>query len=276
MDFSGITRIGKHLVGVTTKHAPTIFTVLTGAGVIVTVILAIDATPKAIHILEEERHRVWLEIEKNRAPDDHHKYSEKEFVISRMDVVKLVWRCYIPAAIAGVATIGLGIGANSINLRRNAALASVYGITKATLKEYEDKVVETIGANKARKIKDEIAQDHLTRNPIESNQVFLTGRGEMLCYDKYSGRYFKGDIDKIRKTENKLNRQMLADIYVSLNDVYGEIGLPYIPLGDDVGWNRDYTLTFVDPFPTMLSTDEQPCLVIDFMVGPKPGYKDLY
>jgi len=234
-----------------------------GAGVITTVILGIEATPKALYILEQDRDRRERESE-NGAIDP----------LTKREVIKLVWRCYIPTAAMAFATIACGVGANSINLQRNAALASVYGIAEASLKEFENKVVETIGEAKTQKIHDDIAQDHLTKNPVESSQVIITGGGDMLCYDDYSGRYFKGDIDKIRKAENRLVKECNGDAYPSLNDFYYEIGLPIIPMGSDCGWNRDYPLDLV--FSSMLSTDEQPCLVVKFFIAPKANYKDLY
>ena len=129
--------------------------------------------------------------------------------LTKLEVIKIAWRPYVPAAAICLATIGCIIGANHISLRRNAALASLYGITEAAFKEYRTKVVETIGQNKELKVRDEISADRVKKNPVGTNEIIFTGKGEVLCYDSLSGRYFKSDIEQIRRTVNELNKKSL-------------------------------------------------------------------
>ena len=100
------------------KNSPTILTGLAVAGVVTTVVMAVKATPKALEILDQER--VMRED-----------YSERWLVpvekITKKDIVKLTWKCYLPSFLMGGATIAAIIAANSINLRRNAALSGLYG-----------------------------------------------------------------------------------------------------------------------------------------------------
>ena len=131
----------------------------------------------------------------------------------------------------GSLTVACIIGANSINLRRNAALATVYSLTEATLKEYQSKVVSTIGEVKEKAIKDEIAKDKIEKNKPKKSNVVVTGSGDTLCYDSISGRYFKSDIEKIKSSVNELNRDLLYEMFVSLNDVYYALGLSNIKNG---------------------------------------------
>ena len=245
------------------KNSPTILTGLAVAGVVTTVVMAVKATPKALEILDQER--VMRED-----------YSERWLVpvekITKKDVVKLTWKCYLPSFLMGGATIAAIIAANSINLRRNAALSGLYGLAQASLEEYQRKVVETIGENKNNKIKDEIAGDRIKKNPPKNNEIIITGKGNTLCYDSLSGRYFKGDIEEIRKTENYINKCLLTDMWVSLNTVYSELGLTPIKMGEDSGWSVDRPLEF--RFTSKLTEDDQPCLVLDYMVDPIP--RDRY
>ena len=91
---------------------------------------------------------------------------------------------------------------------------------------------------------------------------------------RFSGRYFKSDIEKIKKAECELNRQMLDDMYVSLNDFYYEIGLDSVKLGDELGWNVDSG--YIDlSFSSQLASDGTPCLVIDYSVAPRYDYRNL-
>ena len=67
----------------------------------------------------------------------------------------------------------------------------------------------------------------------------ITDKGNTLCFDSLSGRYFKSDIDKIKRAVNNLNRELTYDMYVSLNDFYDELDLDHTKIGDELGWNLD-------------------------------------
>ena len=70
------------------------------------------------------------------------------------------------------------------------------------------KVIEMFGEKKNEAVKDAIAKDKVEKNPVVTREVIITEKGNTLCYDAVSGRYFKGDIEKIKKAECELNRQM--------------------------------------------------------------------
>ena len=60
-------------------------------------------------------------------------------------------------------------------------------------------------------------------------------------------------------------------MWVSLNEVYWAIGLPMVRFGEEVGWNLDNMVDFV--FSSQLDDDGNPCLVLDYQVGPKHDYR---
>lgn len=236
-------------------NAPTILTGIAVTGLVSSVVLAIKATPKALD---------YVILEENLKGDD----------LTKKEVIQATWKCYIPTAIMSGVTIGCIIGSNQVNMRRGAALASAYSITEATLKEYQNKVVEVVGEKKAETIKDEIAKDIVAKNPASGQEVIITGKGETLCLDVLSGRYFKSDIETIRKAENDLNSRMLQDEFISLNDVYYEFGLESTKLGDEMGWHQDDGLIYFE-FSSQL-TDGVPCMVIDYQITPHYDYMDRY
>src|SRR5690606_4348768 len=129
--------------------------------------------------------------------------------------------------VTGVQTCALPIfiGIHSVHSRRAATMMSLYTLTDTAFKEYKTKVVETIGEKKEEAIREEIAKDRMNDNPPTDGQVIITGGGDQLCYDMYSGRYFKSDIEKIRKAMNDLNQEALQNFYVPLNMFYSSIGL---------------------------------------------------
>lgn len=254
-----IIRFAKNLGGEISKNSPTILTSFAVAGVITTAIFAVRATPKAIELI-----RMREEAMKDSEEGVYH----APVSLPKIEAIKLTWKLYIPAIGMGLITIGCIVSSNSINQKRNTALATVYGITEAAFREYKEKVVETIGKNKEIKVRDEITEDHIKNNPKGSNEVIFTGKGEVTCYDSLTGRYFKSDIEKIRKAINELNRDLLTDMFVSVNDLYYAIGLPCTTLGDTMGWDIDKGLIEVS-FSSQLSEDGEPCLAVNYEVTPK-------
>jgi len=248
----------KILGGKISENSPALLTGLSVIGLVTTVALAIRDTPDAwMRLSDEETRR-----EMNR--------DVPYTALSVRDVVQLTWRCYIPTIGVGAATIACMVGSHSISHRRSAALASLYGITEAALREYQSKVVETIGHSKERRIRDEIASDELKKNPPSTAPIIFTGKGEVMCYDTLSGRYFKSDIEHIRRSINELNRQLMTDMFLSVNDFYYLINLPSIPLGEDMGWHVDDGLLEID-FSSHLTEDGAPCLVLAYEVAPRYG-----
>lgn len=237
------------------KHSPEILTGIGITGMITTTVMAVRATPKALILIEERKEEIGAEK------------------LEAMDMVKTTWACYIPAAITGTLSVACLIGASSVNARRNAALATAYTLSESALKDYQGKVIEMFGEKKNEAVKDAVAKDKVEKNPVVTREVIITEKGNTLCYDAISGRYFKSDIEKIKKAECELNRQMLDDMYVSLNDFYYEIGLDSVKLGDELGWNVDSG--YIDlSFSSQLASDGTPCLVIDYSVAPRYDYRN--
>ena len=248
------------------KRSPEILTGLGVAGMITTVVLSVKATPKAMKLIEEEKFNRQAERE---TVDD-----QDSIELTKLEVVKVAWKPYIPAAVTGVVSVGCLIGATSVNTRRTAAIATAYKLSETALSEYREKVVETIGEKKEKTVRDNIAKDKVEKNPVANSEVILTGIGETLCYEPISGRYFKSDIEKIKKAENELNKKMLNEMYLSLNEFYDELGLRPTSLGNELGWNIDDGLIDIH-FSSQLSEDDQPCLVLDYCVAPRYGYERL-
>lgn len=235
------------------KNAPGILIGLAVVSGGVAVYTAITATPKALQRIEQEK-------------------SEKRVdKLTPMQTVKAVWPYYIPTAASFVFAAGCAIGSQSIHAKRNAALAAAYKISETALVEYRDKVIETIGEKKEQTVRDKVAQEQINKNPVKQSEVVFTGKGTSLCLDPLSNRYFEGDIEVIRRAENKLNRQMLQSINsdVWLNEFYAEIGLDGVDshIGYKLGWNTDYPID-LDIRPGM-TPDERPCLVIGHYNPPR-------
>ena len=258
MNKSHVAKVFNSAKRVTVKHSPEILLGLGIAGMVTTTVLSVRATPKAMALIEEEKLR------------RYHKFDDD--TLTKLDVVKVAWKPYIPAAITGVASISCLIGSSSVNARRMTALTAAYQLSETALSEYREKIVETIGEKKEKAVRDKVNKDKVDKNPTSKSEVIITSKGSTLCFDPISGRYFKSDIDAIKRAENTLNKRMLHDIggYISLNEFYDEIGLDHIDIGNDLGWNVD---ELIDITITSHVTDTgEPAIVLDYLAHPKYNY----
>ncbi len=223
MNTKAITNVLKDFGKGLKKHSPEILTGLGISGMILTTISAVKATPKALQLVDEK------EIKDNKR-------------LTKKEIVATTWKCYIPAALMGGCSVACLIGANSINARRNAALAAAYAISMQDLSDYKKKALEVVGEKKERAIRDEIAKDRLKNDHVESMPIIQTGRGKVPCYDYLTKRLFESDMETLRKAENNLNKQLREEEYITLNEFFSEIGLEETDqvIGDTLGWDMDH------------------------------------
>lgn len=159
----------------------TLLSCVGAVGTIATAVLAVKATPKALKIIEEE--------ENNEAYD----YEP----LTNIRKVKLAWKCYIPAIIAGTATIACIFGANKLNKHALTALMSSYVMLDNSYKEYKNKVTELYGEESETRIKEEIAKDH-----YDIEEIIATDDDTVLFFDYNSLKYFNAKMsDVIQKAD---------------------------------------------------------------------------
>ena len=256
MNKAGLKQAIKSAERVLTKYSPGILTGIGIAGMIGATFMAVKATPKALYLIETKKEEA--EVEE----------------LTSVETIKTCWKCYIPAALTTVVSAACLIGASTVSAKRNAALATAYSISEAALREYQEKVVQVIGEKKEKAVRDAVAKNQIERDPVtKSEVVIIDSNSNTLCYEPLSGRYFKSTIDKIKKAEIKLDRQMIQEMYVSLNDFYWEIGLDETDLGDKMGWNL--SKGYMDlSFSSQLADDGTPCAVIVYGIPPVYDYQN--
>jgi hypothetical protein len=173
---------------------------------------------------------------------------------------KLVWKRYIPATISGVLTATCIIGGNRASARRTAAAISMLTISERAFDEYKTKVIEQVGKTKEKKVRDEVAQDRVTASPPPT---IVVGAGPVLCCELYTGRYFKSDMESLRRAENDINARLLRQDEVTLNTFYRLIHLPSTQFSGDAGWTiHDDQMHLV--FSSVLTPDNEPCLAFEY------------
>lgn len=256
MSKEGLKRTIKSAGRVLTKYSPGILTGIGITGMIGATFMAVKATPKALYLIEAKKEE--SEVEE----------------LTPVETIKTCWKCYIPATLTTVLSAVCLIGASTVSAKRNAALATAYSISEAAFREYQEKVVEVVGEKKEKAVRDAVAKNQIERDPVtKSEVVIIDSNSNTLCYEPLSGRYFKSTIDKIKKAEIKLDRQMIQEMYVSLNDFYWEIGLDETDLGDKMGWNL--SKGYMDlSFSSQLADDGTPCAVIVYGIPPVYDYQN--
>lgn len=194
------------------RNASTILTCIGGIGVIATSALAVKATPKALRTLEDAKEKKGEEL-------------------TKFEVVRTAGPAYIPAVITGAATIACIFGANTLNKRQQAALASAYAVLDSSYKEYKDKIKELYGEDADGRVKEKIAKDKYEDLDIQVED------DKQLFFDVLSGRYFESTMKDVISAQYYVNRTMALRDYVYLNEYYDHLGLEPVDYGYELGWS---------------------------------------
>lgn len=247
------------LKSILVKRLPDILAGLAVTGIFTSVCMAVTATPKALKLIEKEKEELGV--------------SE----LTAKETVKATWKCYIPTALSVAATVTCVVLGNRESNKRNAALAAAYSLSESALKTYQAKVIETIGEKKEEAVRDAIAKDVVKRAQANNAnpEIEITGYGNTIVIDAMTGRQFTHDIEKIRKAEANLNKDLYSSMFVSVADLYYELGLRIGDLYERVGWNADSGPVNIQ-FSSQLLDDDRPCLVLSYQVGPRFDYRCLH
>lgn len=196
------------------KASPIILTILGAAGTVGTAVMAVKATPDAL-------------TRRNAAQD--RKGEEK---LTLLEAVKAEAPAYIPAAAIGIGTIGCIFGANFLNQKQQASLASAYALLDQTYKKYKGKVKSLFGeagdymVEKAIKQDEEDAEND--RPPWDEVQTFY--------FEPY-GKFFERTMEQVFRAEYALNHDLASDRCVTINDFLDHLELDHVDGGNDFGWN---------------------------------------
>ena len=193
------------------KHASTILTCAGGAGVVVTSVMAAKATLKALALVGEAK--------------------EKNDELTKFDYVVAAFPAYIPAIVMGVSTIACIFGANILNKRAQASLASAYALLNSSYNDYRAQAIKLYGDEADDKIKEGVAKDKCIGDGKLKNS------GKQLFYDDYSGRYFESTIEDVLRAEYNMNRKVALSGGAFLNDFYNELDLSETEYGNYLGWS---------------------------------------
>lgn len=231
-------------------HGSEILITIGVTGTITAIGMAIKATPKAITKVKEAQ-------------------KEKDEPLTNVDKVKACWKCYIPMATVEVSSILCFIGASAVSKKRYAALAAAYAISETALNDYNEKMIEVVGEDEAKAVKEKIIQKKLAETPIPQEMQYNDiPPGKVRCFDAFCGRYFYASRSEIDWAFNEMVKAINMNNTASLNDFYYKIA-PDLEnsIGEQLGWNI-WMDTPELAYSSQLDYNGNPCLVVDFSTYP--------
>ena len=192
---------------------------------VVTSIMAVKATPKAVFLLEKAK-------------------EEKGEELTKKEIVKTAGPVYIPAIVTGVSTIACIFGANILNKRQQAALASAYALLDSSYKDYKNKLKELYGEETHNNVINAIAVEKADDMRIRTENLCVecdlsleeSDSEPRLFYDIHSSRYFESTIEQVMAAEYHLNRNYILRGYAYLNEFYEFLGIEQTDYGSVLGW----------------------------------------
>lgn len=263
MELKNVTRLFKHAGVVIKKNSPHILTAVGIGGMLSATVMAVKATPKAMQLIEAE------------------KAKHEEENLKPVEVVKVAWKPYIPAAVTTVVSIGCLVGANTVHAKRTAALATAYKISETALKEYKEAAVEVVGEETAKEIKEKMVEKRFEK--VEEKDIKQRScsanpmpGGDILFHDILFDQYFYSDELTVREAVLSINEEMFGGQYASLNDFYDRLNIDRIEIGEQVGWNisRDGKLE-VSTDRLEYARNGKPCVVLEYHKAPEHDYYKL-
>ena len=242
------------------KMMPLVLSITASLGVIATAVATTSATAKAVRKIDQRK-------------------EETGESLSNEEVIKTVWKCYIPTVAIGASTIVCVVMANAVSQHNQKTLISAYTLLERSFTQYKGKLKELYGEEAHNEIINSIVKD-------ECKETLLTAYGGFTgttlewdsaekektrtFYDTYSKRYFESTISQVLQAEYHFNRNFVLSGEQSVNQLYEFLGLDLIEGGDDVGWNCcDYEIAWVDfDHHTTVLDDGMEILVIDTPLYP--------
>lgn len=265
MQFINVVR--QRTVEFATQNSAALLTAAGVVGTVATAVLAGRGGYKANEILAKAKLDKMETLEKAAVAKGEPEPTELPD-LTRMETLVLIGPYILPPIVTGGGTVAAIIFANRISAQKAAALAAAYGLAERNLSEYKEKVAEKLTGPKRQQIDDELAQEAVNKTPGHSQIVIVDG--EVLCFDKPTGRYFRSTMDTIKQAVNTTNAEILHHDHANASFFYEELSLDKTTWSDMVGWNTDNLLELT--YTTVLTDDGKPCIAIDFRTMPKEDY----
>lgn len=270
MNTKAIQEVTKTVMDTAIKQSPKILTIAGIGGFFTTIIFSMKAKPKVDLLLDEA-----VAVKKADSGDDNAKLTVWETVKT---VIPAMW----PTALMFTLSTAAIICSDVISDKRQTALSVAYTLADTSLKEYQNKVTETIGQKKRDEIDQKIHQDHVNDNPPPKNSMIYTVNNAQLTEfrDSYCGQYFMAMIEDVKGIVNVINERLVRGEDITLNDIYYELeristgDIEETTLGANMGWRSCDGIINYKMIAATNPVTERPCLSLSF--DPPPVILDDY
>lgn len=237
------------------KHAPVILFVAGAVGVVGATVLACRATLKMEEVLDE----IQIDLDKARALE-HPNYSDtdrqKDLALIYLKGTGRIFTMYAPALGLGVLSILALTGSHVILTKRNAAVVAAYAALDKGFREYRNRVMDELGADKDREFRYGVIEREIVEETEEGpvvKRVKQIGPGGSSIYarffDEHAIAWNKDPFYNqmfIQCQQNYANDLLQARGHVLLNDVYDMLKFPRTKEGCVVGWVKDDGDGYID------------------------------
>ena len=230
----------------TQARSPELLTAAGISGVFVTAYLTAKSTTRAIRKLDNEI-----------SPEDETKTEE---LIRK---TKLVGVDFIPPAVVGTATAACIFGSHKVSSRRTAAAVAAYSITNQAFNDYKDHVVDRLGVRGEEKVREAVVEEKMAEHPKPPPELIPDAGGDVLCFDMSTHRYFRSNMERLKRAENEINSRILSEGEMSVKEFYEELGIWHAPIMGSIGWKSPNIMKLIVTGHISEESDE-PCLAITF------------
>lgn len=207
------------------RSSPAILTCLGAVGVITTAVLAVKSTPRASELIKADSRA-------NHDGDPH--------AYTKLEAIQSCWKCYIPATLIGLSTIACIFGANVLNKRNQASLASAYAMLNESYQKYRKAAKSVYGEDADSRIMAEVAKEkYISADGYSLYSPDLDDGEQALFYDSYSNRYFTSTMSSVINAQYHVNRNFALRGWSDINELYDFLGLEERSGGDVIGWSSD-------------------------------------
>lgn len=233
------------------RNSSTILTCIGAVGVVVTAVMSVRATPKAIKLLDEAT-------------------KEKGEELTTLEVIKTAAPVYIPPVMIGASTLVCLFGANILSQKSQASLASAYALLENYHKEYRKTLIRLHGEEIDIEVRNEMARAHCGYHHIGLD----VPDGKFIFYDEISGDSITCYEREIMDAEYHLNRNFTMRGYASYNEFRMFLGLSRVEYGEELGWTMSDGYSWIDFEHRLISQDDGGTEIysIDMIFPPTSDY----
>lgn len=232
------------------KNSPALMFSAGVFGVVATVILASRATLKLEPVVEKTQHDLALTdtVFKSNPQEYSSEDKQRDKALIYVRAAISVGKLYVPSVAIGALSIGLLAGSHTLLNRRNAAVTAAYATLDRGFREYRQRVIADVGAEKDQEFRYgfetlEITEDS-ENGKKKTRKVKHVGRPNgASIYARYFDEYsvnWKSNPEYnrffLQCQQNYMNDLLNARGHVFLNEVYDSLGLERTSAGAVVGW----------------------------------------